>query len=192
MWLVIGPQKNGVLLGVEWGPSHVQSVHLWVWQASHRLEHQHPCTVTRKIRCCHYMPWTCDWSRLSHTNQPFLWELDPEKGDLYMSFSHCTQLAWNVQNCGFVFYPSCLCWHPLVSGNGAPSCNTWHLTDVRRASHLCEFNVNLCITVSISLWHFWNNPTYLPCPGETAELCLPWLMNGRISKKSYVYFLMKL
>lgn len=91
-----------------------------------------------------------------------------------------------------LFFIRLVCAGILVSGNGAPPCNTWHLTDVRRASHLCEFNVNLCITVSISLWHFWNNPTYLPCPGETAELCLPWLMNGRISKKFYVYFLMKL
>nr|KAF6389462.1 WD repeat domain 37 [Myotis myotis] len=25
----------------------------------------------------------------------------------------------DVQNCGYVFIPSCLCWHPLVSGNKA-------------------------------------------------------------------------
>lgn len=156
MWLVIGPQKNGVLLSVERGPPRVQPVHVWVWQASHWLEHKHPCAVTREVTSpallglvvCHG-PVT--GAGFSHIDQPFLWDLDPEKGDLYMFFSHCTQLAWNVKkNVWSCFYCCPVCVGILWSVEMQPLPGARHVLCLlafdrwQRALHSCELNVNLC------------------------------------------------
>lgn len=85
----------------------------------------------------------------------------------------------DVQNCGYVFIPSCLCWHPLVSGNKAAPLarGIWHMTG---GHHTCVSSMWTCVlTVSVSLWHFWNNPTYLPCPGRLQScVCVGWWMAG--------------
>lgn len=88
-------------------------------------------------------------SGLSNTDQPFLWVLDPEKGVLYMSFSQCTQLAWNVQNCSHVFY--CLVCVLASSGQWEPSPflqnvagDLLALDRWQEVSHLYEFIVSLC------------------------------------------------
>lgn len=54
--------------------------------------------------------------------KPFLWELHPEKGGLYVLFS----LYWACMKCTAkcmvtcLIFVLCVCWHPLVGGHEAP------------------------------------------------------------------------
>lgn len=51
----LGSPAHGVLLRLVWRQHHLQPVHLWLWSASHRLEHKHPRSAAGEMTSsyCH-------------------------------------------------------------------------------------------------------------------------------------------
>lgn len=51
----LGSPAHGLLLRLVWRQHHLQPVHLWLWSASHRLEHKHPRSAAGEMTSsyCH-------------------------------------------------------------------------------------------------------------------------------------------
>jgi len=85
--------------------------------------------------------------------KPFLWELHPGKGGLYVLFSLCRACmkctAKRMVTC--LIFVLCVCWHPLVSGHEAPfpvaRCVLWvpGVWQMTGGHYVCVSSVWTCV-----------------------------------------------